>query len=140
MNRRGFLRTAGTVATSNGCASAAASPVSLVMEPGDAVANSGPAKWTAGELERVLTAGGSAVRMCRSLSEVQPGSQAIVAAGTQSKLGRDLLRRGGVSLPQHAESLALVPGDTALLATGYDTRGLVYALLSLADRVRQGLP
>jgi len=139
MNRRGFLRTAGTVAALSGCASAAVPPVSLVIEPGDVVANAGPAKWAAGELERALRDAGSTVRMSRTLSEVQAGSQAVVAAGAQSKLARDLLRRGGVPLPQQAEALALVPGDTALLATGYDTRGLVYALLNLADRVRQGV-
>ncbi len=137
MNRRGFLRTAGTVAAWNGRASAALPPVSLVIEPGDAVANASPAKWAAAELERSLTDAGATLRMCRSLSEVQAGSQVIVAAGGQSGVARDLLRRGRVSLPQLAEALALVPGNTAL-ATGYDTRGLVYALLNLADRVRQG--
>src|SRR4051794_34494687 len=129
MNRRGFLHTAGAVAALSGRASAAIPPVSLVIEPGDTIANTGPAKWATAELERALTGAGSTVRMCRSFSEVQAGSQVIVGAGAQSNLARDLLRRASASLPAQAEALALVPRNTALLATGYDTRGLVYAML-----------
>ena len=138
INRRGFLRTAGTVAALSGQASGAIPPVSLVIEPGDSIANAGPAKWATAELQQALTSAGSTVRTYRSLAGAPAGSQVIVVAGGQSNLARDILRRGGASLPQQAEALALVPGNTALLASGYDTRGLVYALLNLADRVRQG--
>ncbi|MEP6716747.1 MAG: hypothetical protein ABJC09_14340 [Terriglobia bacterium] len=137
IDRRGFLQTAGTLTALGGRAAAALPSVSLLVEPGDAIANAAPAKWAAAELARALTAAGSPVRMCAKLSEVQPGSQCIVVAGARSTLARDLLRRAGVSVPQQAESLAIVPGSTAL-AAGYDTRGLVYALLNVADRVRQG--
>jgi hypothetical protein len=138
INRRRFLQSASAVAAMGGRAVAAVPSVSLVIDSADAVANAAAAKWAAGELERSLTSAGGAVRMCRSLSEAQPGTQCIVSAGAQSSLARDLLRRARVSVPEQPESLALVPGTTALLAAGHDTRGLVYALLSLSDRIRQG--
>jgi hypothetical protein len=138
IHRRQFLQTAGGAAAFAGRAAGVVPSVSLVIDPADAVANASPAKWAAEELGRSVTSAGGAVRICRSLSEVQPGTQCIVSAGAQSSLARDLLRRARVSAPEQAESLALVPGTTALLAAGHDTRGLVYALLSLSDRVRQG--
>ncbi len=138
INRRRFLQTAGTVAAIGGGAAGAIPSVSLIIDPTDAIANAGPAKWAASELERSIIAAGGAVRMCRNLSEAQPGTQCVVSAGAQSSIARDLLRRARVSAPEQPESLALAPGNTALLAAGHDTRGLVYALLTLSDRVRQG--
>jgi hypothetical protein len=48
----------------------------------------------------------------------------------------------GASVPQEPESVGLAPGEvsgrSAVLASGSDARGLVYALLELTDRVRLG--
>jgi len=112
--------------------------MSLVMDPSDPIANSGPAQWAARELERVLISAGTTVQMCRTLAEVKPGSQIVVAAGSRSTLARNLLAQAVVSIPEQPESLGLVPGSKALLATGYDSRGLTFALLDLADRVQNG--
>jgi hypothetical protein len=52
------------------------------------------------------------------------------------------LRQAGVAVPRAAESLAVLTtsfdGRPGLLACGADSRGLTYALLELADRVRCG--
>ncbi len=138
MNRRRFLQTAGSVAALGGSTAAAVPRVSLIVDPDDPIANSGPAKWAAGELVRALKASGTTVQRFGSLSQAGQGTQAIVSAGAQPPLARDLLQRAGVSIPQQPEALALVPGDKALLAAGHDARGLVFALLDLADRVQQG--
>jgi hypothetical protein len=140
INRRRFLKTAGTLAALSGSSAAAAPAVSLIVDPSDSVANSAPAKWAAQELERSLMAVGGSVQICRNLSEAKQGNQCVVAAGSRSAAAQDLLKRGGASIPESPEALGLVPGSRALLATGYDTRGLVYALLDLADRVQNGAP
>ena len=50
------------------------------------------------------------------------------------------MKTAGANIPSAPESLALVAGKAAgkqvVLACGYDSRGLVYALLELADRVQ----
>src|SRR6185437_14837339 len=52
------------------------------------------------------------------------------------------LREAGVAVPHSPESLVLLTASLAgrkgLLACGADSRGLTYALLELADRIRCG--
>lgn len=76
---------------------------------------------------------------CRKLAEAASVGRAILVAGAESAVAQDLLKVPAITLPEAAESLALVPAQPAnqplLLACGRDTRGLVYALLELADRV-----
>lgn len=59
--------------------------------------------------------------------------------GSDSSLARQLLKEAGTNIPAVSEALGLVPvnlvGKQVLLACGYDERGIVYALLELADRV-----
>ncbi len=142
LNRRRFLKTAGTLAALGGVpsASAALPAIAIVVDPSDSVSNSAAAQWAVQELERSFKSAGTSVQMCRTLSEAKPGTQCIVAAGSHSDEAQALLKRAGVSIPETPEALGLVPGGPALLASGYDTRGLVYALLDLADRVQNHAP
>jgi hypothetical protein len=140
INRRRFLQTAGTLTALGRSSAAAVPPVSLVIDPNDPIGNSGPAIWAVGELRRSIAAAGSSVQMCRSLSEIRQGSQGLVIAGSQSTLAKDLLKRGGISIPETPEALGLAPGIPAALVTGFDTRGLVFAVLDVADRVQNGAP
>ena len=63
----------------------------------------------------------------------------LVVAGSDSTLAQRLLSEARTSIPAVSEALGLVPvkseGEPLLLACGHDPRGLVYALLELADRV-----
>jgi hypothetical protein len=107
----------------------------LVREPGDAVVSSRPAAWAAEQLHRALTAQGWTVRSCARLDEAGPGELAIVLAGPGSALARD----AGVPVPAEPEGLAIAParlgGREVLLLAGGGARGLVYALLEIADAV-----
>src|SRR5207244_371206 len=57
-----------------------------------------------------------------------------------SALAKGLLRDAGVALADGPETVGIASGKVGnrpvLLATGGDSRGLVYAVLELADRVR----
>ena len=80
------------------------------VDSNDPIASAAPARWAASELAGALAERKMQVR--------------VVAAG----------RRAAPDVP---ESLAIVPGKE-ILACGSDVRGLVYALLELAGRVRRG--
>jgi hypothetical protein len=139
-NRRQFLQTAGSAAALTATGSAAAQGVSIVVDPSDTVAGSGPAQWAAKQLEQSLTAAGVSVHRCSQVSETKTGNQCIVAAGSTSPIALEILKAANVIVAESPEALGLVPGKAGgkpvLLACGYDTRGLVFVLLDLSDRVQ----
>ena len=121
LDRRAFLLTglAGTLAPAQVRKGGA---ISLVLDPADPVISAAPVQWAAGELQQALTEAGFTVRRRARLAEVAAGEFRIVASVAHGA----------------RESLALAPaGNQTLRAEGADARGLVYALLELADRARQ---
>src|SRR5262249_26341728 len=69
----------------------------------------------------------------------------ILIASAGSNLARQAFESEGTQAPKNAESLAVIPvhrqlisgkQPPALLASGSDPRGLSYAILEVADRVR----
>jgi len=102
--------------------SAGGIPASVAIRlPADAPA---PVQWAAGELRQALAR--------RGIAEVGGGDAAFtVRLATIAEL-----RAAGVEPDETAEAIALAPVGEGLLAWGFDTRGQVYALTELADRVR----
>ncbi len=100
--------------------------VALIADPADTVAASAPARWAAGELLHALESRGITARQYESIRQAGSKDVCVIATG-----------RGA---PQGAEALSLTPGrqsgHSTLTAAGADSRGLVYALLEVADRVR----
>ena len=146
-SRRHFLRIAGVTTLSGGFAGVAtfqAKGISIVSDPADAVASAASVKWATKELERSLSASGIPVQRCEQLANATAGNLCIVVAGSGTRLARRFLNAGGTAIPAVPEALGLVPGQVAgkqvLLACGYDERGLVYAVLELADRVQYDTP
>ncbi len=146
LTRRHFLKIAGISALAMSCTGipdSKAERVSIVIDPGDPVAGTPPAQWAAKELEEALTLRGIAVNRVGQLSKAAAGDLCIVVAGSDSSLARQLLNEAETSVPAVPEALGLVPGKSAgkqvLLACGHDERGLVYALLELADRVHNAV-
>ena len=112
--------------------------VALVVADDDAVAAEAPALWALDALEMALVANGARTRRVRRLA----GASAMISdvtAATRSSLAQTLLRQWHIVAAAEAESLCLAQGQvgpgTVLLAAGNDSRGLVYALTELADRV-----
>lgn len=142
LGRRHFLKIAGITALGVpfvGIADFKAEGVSIVSDPADPIAGSPPAQWAAKELEEALTSQGIGVFRCQKISQAKAGDLYIVVAGLTTSLARQLLKAGKINIPAVPESLGLVPvkydGKQVLLTCGNDERGLVYALLELADRV-----
>ena len=142
MNRRQFIQGAGAVvaASSLPLRRHNSRGVSLVIDPDDAVANAGPAQWAAKEFEQALIERGIAVKRCARIAQAKAGDFCVVAAGSQSAVASVILQTARVNIAVLPEALGLIParigGSSGLLACGYDVRGLVYALLDLADRVQ----
>ena len=130
INRRQFLRTTALgVSASAGLSGAGTRPVTIVLDPADPVAAAAASRWAAGELAGALGARGVQAHIVDRVGQAGAGDLCVVASGNRE--GR------AASVP---EALALGPakigGRDVLVAAGHDARGLVYALLELADRVR----
>jgi hypothetical protein len=142
--RRNFLKKAGMTAALGTVGvqivHAQARGISIVMDPGDPVAASGPPRWAARELESSLHDRNVTVRQCARLSEAPAADLCIVAGGATESACRQILKGEGIEVASVPEALALVStksgGRQVLLACGYDAAGLTYALLELADRVQ----
>ena len=138
--RRDFLAGAGSAAALSRGAGGATRDVCLVVNPDDPVAGAAPSRWAMAQLQQSLAARGVAVRLPDRLAQAPAGDLCVVAAGAASPVAEALLKNAGARIPAVPEALGLVAGKTAgrsvLLATGRDARGLVYALLELADRVQ----
>ncbi len=143
-NRRRFVQTAGsvaalTVAEPFALAAAGRGGVSILVDTDDRVAAGPPTVWAATELERALT--GQHVKVSRpaTLAKAPRGDVCLLVSGADTPVARNILKQAGTKVAKAPESLGLVPGrletKSVVLACGSDSRGLVYALLELADRV-----
>jgi hypothetical protein len=126
MDRRTFLKQAGTLAAVPAALAQSHQPVAIVIDPAD------PARWAADYLAATLTAAGIHSTRYAELSQAPAGSRVIAAGGPA------LAHQAGLRLPDLPESLAIAPAHLgnrdAVVACGSDRRGLAYALLELATR------
>ena len=144
LNRREFLRRSALAAGSYGLASKIVngqqSDVAIVVDPEDAVANAAAVQWAVSELEKSFAESGITARRVTKVESSGSGDICILASGAGQQDARKLLQTANISLPNNSEALALLRGKLAdrsvLLACAPAARGLVYALLEIADRVR----
>jgi hypothetical protein len=142
ITRRHFVKISGITAlgvSSLGLAGFTFTGVSLVVDPDDKTASANQSQWALGELEKSLKAKNIDVFKCSRISQSRAGDLCIVGAGCESKIAKELLKSAKVTIPSVPEALGLVEAESSgkpvLLATGFDSRGLMYAFLELADRV-----
>lgn len=113
--------------------------VSIVREPEDVLAARPAVRWAIARLRTALQGKGIRVEAVEAGRPGDVAGDALLVAGAGSARARDILARAGVSIPTVPEALGLVrvtsDDGPALLAAGSDERGLVYAVLELADRV-----
>ena len=113
--------------------------ISIVLDPSDPVTKQAPAQWAAQQLRDTLAARGVKAQVLEKLEQVPPSQECIFVAGPMSPPARQALAAAGISLLSTPECLALARGEVGkravLVAAGSDARGLMYAVLELADRV-----
>jgi len=142
ITRRHFVKISGITAlgvTSLGLAGFTFNGISIVLNPDDKIAGSQISERAVKELEKSFITRGIEVFRWSQLSRARSGDMCIIVAGSDSRIARKFLRSKKITIPEIPEALGLVPvissGRPVLLATGYDSRGLSYAVLELADRV-----
>ncbi len=114
--------------------------VSIVLDSSEELTRQAPIKWAAEQLRDALTARGTSVQFLESLDQTPSSHECVLVTGRSSPAARQVFNANKISLPENPESLALVRGKISngrslLAVAGSDVRGLVYALLELADRV-----
>jgi hypothetical protein len=145
LNRREFIQAAGAIAAGSIVAASGAPTqrrrVSLVVDPSDPIAGDAPVQWAAQELTQSLAAYDITVQRYEHIAQASREDICVLAAGLKSPVAQKILKETFTMAPEAPEALVLVNGgvgdnNRVLFAGGHDTRGLVYALLELADRVR----
>lgn len=110
--------------------------LTIVRDPGDATATAAPVGWAVERLRAALGSRGIAVRPDDAPAVEDETAGRLVVAVAEHPAVRRAAEAAGVAVATGPEALGLVPGDGGeLLVTGSDVRGLVYAVLELADRV-----
>ncbi|MGH9530272.1 MAG: hypothetical protein ACRD2S_10190, partial [Terriglobales bacterium] len=114
--------------------------ISVVADPADLAVSPVPAAWAVQELTAALKQRDSTVRHFDTPDQCTPSNFCIMAASHNTPAASKILKSSNVSVSNAPECLALVPsthkGSPMLLACGSDARGLMYAVLEVADRVR----
>ncbi len=124
MKRREFLKQAGIAAAASGVAIGDAAGVAIIVEPDDWLANRSPVKWAITELQQAFKNAQVESRVVAKLTEATANERCILVAN-----------QGGA--PESVRlSVLTMGGRPVVQAGGTDVRGLVYAVLELADRVR----
>src|SRR5437867_6768199 len=142
--RRQFLKTTATATAAIAAANLTALTakerprgVAVVLDPHETTQRSVP--WAAGQLRDALKDRGAPAEIFDSLEQAPPAFDCVLAASRASTIGKRALDAVAISLPDAPEAIGLgrgwVGNRAVLLACGSDTRGMVYALLELADRV-----
>jgi hypothetical protein len=107
----------------------------IAIDPADRVATSAPATWAVEQLRDALGRRGVATR---SVERSDGASPAVVVSGAGPSAVTERLARTGTEVPPGDEAFAIAPdpdhGDVTIVCGG-GTRGLVYGVLELADRV-----
>lgn len=113
--------------------------VFIIRDPADRIAAAGPVGWTVNQVRAGLEARGVSVQIHERIEQAPAGELCLLAAGRGTPAAREVLDGVHLSLPDAPEALALARaqarGRQVLLAGGSDIRGLVYALLEVADRI-----
>lgn len=142
MERRTFLKAAGAAAGLRGLGVAAPADaknpaVALIIDPADPVAGAAPPKWAVLELQARLHTHNIESRIVPSVTQLAPGEISIIVSGPA--LTAPAVLPATSRPPAAAESFAIsnatMSGHRVLIAAGRDPRGLVYAVLELADRL-----
>jgi hypothetical protein len=133
-SRRSFLKLSAAAASVGAADMVHALPparrVALVVDSSSPMTTSTSVQWAVGKLRDAITPEGLAGRGATA-------DFTVVVAPADSRLARPFVNRAGLTVP---EMTVLIPDpqNASLLATGSDVRGMTYAVLELAERVRAG--
>jgi hypothetical protein len=145
-SRREFLKTTATAAAAAsaislpGIGGESKSSVAISTDSDDKLVKEPPVQWAITQLREALDSRSISSQILSDPNQPVSASARIMVASFSSPQVRERFSREKISPPDFPEALAVVRsksrGQTELLASGSDVRGLVFAVLELADRVR----
>jgi len=104
--------------------------IALIVDSDSGLTMSAPVEWAVEQFRQALTGKGIT-------SSTTGNALTVVVSPVSGLLAKTF---GNLASITHSETTALIPGNhnnaPAILVTGIDTRGIVYGLLELAERVR----
>ena len=104
--------------------------IALIIDPDSALTTSEPVQWAAEEFRQALTVKGIT-------SSNSSSTLTVIVSPVTGPLAKAFGNLPRITQP---ETTALIPGNhdnvPAILVTGIDTRGIVYGLLELTERIR----
>jgi hypothetical protein len=104
--------------------------IALIIDSGSPLTTSEPVQWAAEEFRQALT--GKGITSSNSSSTLT-----VIVSPVTGPLAKGFGNLPSITQP---ETTALIPGNhdnaPAILVTGIDTRGIVYGLLELTERIR----
>ena len=143
VGRREFLKTTGAASVvalglTDRTLGASASPIIIVADKANGNIGSPPVQWAISELRQAIESRRSPVKVVASVDESNDAALYIAVAEDHSPLWRRFGRGSGLHGAPEAFCLrsGTLEGKPAVLASGSDHKGFVYALLELADRAR----
>jgi hypothetical protein len=131
ISRRRFLKQAGQATTFGYVGTnltAASGRIALIIDPTDKLIAAKPVQWAVGELRQAVEAKGTACVTAATASAAGDFTLGIAISAETPALPREAFRL----TPQ------MVSTRPGLRAAASDTRGAVYAITELADRVHHG--
>jgi hypothetical protein len=117
---------------------ASLSKVIIVHDHQDSFTSHASVIWAVERLTEALESHSVGVTLTDKSNYAPDAAVKIVIAGQDSPLVHSVLETAKLRLPTEAESFAVAVADCVLVLSASDTRGLVYAVLELADRVQHG--
>jgi hypothetical protein len=143
MKRREFLKGAGAVgavAVSHGAVAQAGRSYLIVTDANDPMVTLPAVEWAVEQLRATIAGKGRLCRVVASSEHMHGVAFSVVVAAPGSAVAKGFPHADGELAG--AERIRLAPGRyasaPAILVSGSDARGYVYALLELAERVRFG--
>lgn len=125
------------------CATAVAGDIAIILLGEDEIAVAEPVSRAVNELREAILEAGTGARLYADAGSVPRGDRRVLVAGKDSPMAQEILGGLGIAVPDSGESLVLTEGtwkqEPVLLACGSDPRGLMYAVLELADRIQCGV-
>ena len=112
--------------------------ITIARDPVDPIAAARPVTWAVERLALAFEARGMPVLNVERSELAVAESPTVFVAGAGSPSAAALVANAGAPGPSGPESFAIVPSandELGILLCGTDVRGLVYAVLELADRV-----
>jgi hypothetical protein len=114
--------------------------VKVIRDSSDEAACSESVTWAVKYLSNMLTQKGIHVEETSLSAAVDNEGVRLIIIGADSLSAHKYLQKNGGERPEGPESFTIqsVPTSGEIIVAGFDARGVVYALLELADRIRYG--